>query len=98
MISKENRIITEEFNSFSEKLREIKLSTTRLQKVKVYSRNIFQVWKLHNFSLIPLWQKFRESNDFTKDDTKYIVDITKYFSLNSEVKNFHEVNTSTKEL
>ena len=30
-------------------------------------------------SLTPFWQKFRESNGFTKEITKYIVDLTKYF-------------------
>ena len=34
-------------------------------------------------SLTPFWQKFRESNGFTKEITKYIVDLMKFFSSES---------------
>ena len=30
-------------------------------------------------SLTPFWQKFRESNGFTKENTKYLVELTKLF-------------------
>ena len=35
------------------------------------------VWKLRKFSLTLFSQKFRESDGFTKEITKYIVDLTK---------------------
>jgi len=35
------------------------------------------VWKLRKFILIHFWEKFRESNGFTKEITR--VDLTKYF-------------------
>ena len=38
-----------------------------------------QVWKSQKFSLMPFWQKFRETNCFTKEITR--VDLTKYFFI-----------------
>ena len=36
---------------------------------EIYS-HAFTVWKLQKFSLTLFWQKFRESNGFTKEITK----------------------------
>ena len=41
---------------------------------------------LHN--LTPFWQKFRKSNIFTKENTKYIVDLTTLFLVRLNFCNF----------
>ena len=33
----------------------------------------YTVWKLRKFTLTPFWQKFRESNIFTKESTKQLI-------------------------
>ena len=45
------------------------------------------VWKLRKFTLTLalFWQNFRETNVFTKEITKYLVALTKYFFSESKL-------------
>ena len=48
-------------------------------KFFVFSTLCVTVWKLQKFSLTPFWQKFRESNCFTKEITKELISRKKWF-------------------
>ena len=55
----------------------------------------FTVWKLRKFSHTLFWQKYRENNDFTKEVTKYLVDLTKYFFGKSKFRVFPHCEITT---
>ena len=42
------------------------------------------VWKLRKFTFTLFWQKFRETNVFTKEIDKYLVNLTKHFLRHSD--------------
>ena len=48
------------------------------------------VWKLRKFSLTFFWQKFRETNGFTKEITKELIS-RNIFSVRENFRNFHTV-------
>ena len=50
----------------------------------------FTVWKLRKFSLTLFWQNFRESNVFTKENTKELIS-RNFFSVRENFSFFHTV-------
>ena len=51
---------------------------------------VHTVWKLRKFSLTLFWQKFRESNVFTKEITKELIS-RNFFSVRENFSFFHTV-------
>ena len=54
------------------------------------------VWKLRKFTLTLIWQKFRESNIFTKELTQHIVENSKFY-CHIFLQRFREIDSFTKE-
>ena len=59
---------------FGDRLWTLVVSFTEISR-KVVKVNYFRVWKLQKFSLILFWQKFRESNGFTKALKKKLLEL-----------------------
>ena len=60
------------------------------QSVEKVFKNMVTLWKLRKFSLTFFWQKFRETNGFTKEITKELIS-RNIFSVRENFRNFHTV-------